>query len=162
MFPFQIHVVHYNTKYDSFKEAMVHPDGLAVLGAFLEVSPIDGPGQEGVGAGGGWDWGGQESGSFGDWQRCKCSWGEGEREGSPEGRAALIGESCHQDRVSLRGSDTSLLALPSQAGLHLAPVFFVITVGSLCCRSGQGRTLTIRKYLSICTKSKEKVRSCPT
>lgn len=43
MFPFQIHVVHYNTKYDSFKEAMVHPDGLAVLGAFLEVSAIDQP-----------------------------------------------------------------------------------------------------------------------
>lgn len=43
MFPFQIHVVHYNTKYDSFKEAMVHPDGLAVLGAFLEVSPVDQP-----------------------------------------------------------------------------------------------------------------------
>lgn len=37
VFPFQIHVVHYNTKYDSFREAMVHPDGLAVLGAFLEV-----------------------------------------------------------------------------------------------------------------------------
>ena len=43
MFPFQIHVVHYNTKYDSFTEAMVHPDGLAVLGAFLEVSLIDQP-----------------------------------------------------------------------------------------------------------------------
>ncbi|NWT44508.1 CAH9 anhydrase, partial [Chroicocephalus maculipennis] len=39
----EIHVVHYNTKYDSFSEAMVHPDGLAVLGAFLEVSPIDQP-----------------------------------------------------------------------------------------------------------------------
>uniref|UniRef100_A0A8C3DYI4 Carbonic anhydrase n=2 Tax=Corvus moneduloides TaxID=1196302 RepID=A0A8C3DYI4_CORMO len=36
-FPAEIHVVHYNTKYDSFTEAMVHPDGLAVLGAFLEV-----------------------------------------------------------------------------------------------------------------------------
>ncbi|XP_066194692.1 carbonic anhydrase 9-like [Sylvia atricapilla] len=36
-FAAEIHVVHYNTKYDSFKEAMVHPDGLAVLGAFLEV-----------------------------------------------------------------------------------------------------------------------------
>lgn len=43
MFAFQIHVVHYNTKYDSFKEAMGHPDGLAVLGAFLEVSPVDQP-----------------------------------------------------------------------------------------------------------------------
>lgn len=39
MLPFQIHVVHYNTKYDNFNEAMVRPDGLAVLGAFLEVSP---------------------------------------------------------------------------------------------------------------------------
>ncbi|NXE37897.1 CAH9 anhydrase, partial [Ptilorrhoa leucosticta] len=36
-FPAEIHVVHYNTKYDSFTEAMVQPDGLAVLGAFLEV-----------------------------------------------------------------------------------------------------------------------------
>ncbi|XP_071281704.1 carbonic anhydrase 9-like [Agelaius tricolor] len=36
-FAAEIHVVHYNTKYDSFTEAMVHPDGLAVLGAFLEV-----------------------------------------------------------------------------------------------------------------------------
>uniref|UniRef100_A0A8C9MF95 Carbonic anhydrase n=2 Tax=Serinus canaria TaxID=9135 RepID=A0A8C9MF95_SERCA len=36
-FAAEIHVVHYNTKYDSITEAMVHPDGLAVLGAFLEV-----------------------------------------------------------------------------------------------------------------------------
>ncbi|XP_014731042.1 PREDICTED: carbonic anhydrase 9 [Sturnus vulgaris] len=36
-FAAEIHVVHYNTKYDSFTEAMVHPDGLAVLAAFLEV-----------------------------------------------------------------------------------------------------------------------------
>ncbi|NXR71546.1 CAH9 anhydrase, partial [Pycnonotus jocosus] len=36
-FAAEIHVVHYNTKYDSFREAMVHPDGLAVLGAFLGV-----------------------------------------------------------------------------------------------------------------------------
>ncbi|XP_064498948.1 carbonic anhydrase 9-like [Pseudopipra pipra] len=39
----EIHVVHYNTKYDSFKEAMVRPDGLAVLGAFLEVGPSENP-----------------------------------------------------------------------------------------------------------------------
>ncbi|NXG87073.1 CAH9 anhydrase, partial [Stercorarius parasiticus] len=39
----EIHVVHYNTKYDSFSEAMVHPDGLAVLGAFLEVGPRENP-----------------------------------------------------------------------------------------------------------------------
>lgn len=50
-FPFQIHVVHYNTKYDSFTEAMVHPDGLAVLGAFLEVSSMDKQGEDGTGAG---------------------------------------------------------------------------------------------------------------
>uniref|UniRef100_A0A663N6Q9 Carbonic anhydrase n=1 Tax=Athene cunicularia TaxID=194338 RepID=A0A663N6Q9_ATHCN len=42
-FAAEIHVVHYNTKYDTFKEAMVHPDGLAVLGAFLEVSSMDHP-----------------------------------------------------------------------------------------------------------------------
>ncbi|NXJ78515.1 CAH9 anhydrase, partial [Trogon melanurus] len=38
-FAAEIHVVHYNTKYESFQEAMVNPDGLAVLGAFLEVGP---------------------------------------------------------------------------------------------------------------------------
>ncbi|KGL75041.1 Carbonic anhydrase 9, partial [Tinamus guttatus] len=42
-FPAEIHVVHYNTKYNNFKEAMVHPDGLAVLGAFLEVGPRENP-----------------------------------------------------------------------------------------------------------------------
>ncbi|NWR60880.1 CAH9 anhydrase, partial [Bucorvus abyssinicus] len=42
-FAAEIHVVHYNTKYDSFKEAMGHPDGLAVLGAFLEVGPRENP-----------------------------------------------------------------------------------------------------------------------
>ncbi|XP_010171113.1 carbonic anhydrase 9, partial [Antrostomus carolinensis] len=42
-FAAEIHVVHYNTKYDSFQEAMVHPDGLAVLGAFLEVGPRENP-----------------------------------------------------------------------------------------------------------------------
>ncbi|XP_010012747.1 PREDICTED: carbonic anhydrase 9-like, partial [Nestor notabilis] len=42
-FAAEIHVVHYNTKYDSFKEAMVHPDGLAVLAAFLEMGPRDNP-----------------------------------------------------------------------------------------------------------------------
>ncbi|NXU54068.1 CAH9 anhydrase, partial [Turnix velox] len=39
----EIHVVHYNTKYDSYDEAKVHPDGLAVLGAFLEVGPRENP-----------------------------------------------------------------------------------------------------------------------
>ncbi|XP_061874823.1 carbonic anhydrase 9 [Colius striatus] len=42
-FAAEIHVVHYNTKYSNFKEAMVHPDGLAVLGAFLEVGPRENP-----------------------------------------------------------------------------------------------------------------------
>ncbi|NXT45614.1 CAH9 anhydrase, partial [Pluvianellus socialis] len=42
-FAAEIHVVHYNTKYDSFDEAMVHTDGLAVLGAFLEVGPRENP-----------------------------------------------------------------------------------------------------------------------
>ncbi|NXI93087.1 CAH9 anhydrase, partial [Psophia crepitans] len=42
-FAVEIHVVHYNTKYDSFKDAMVQPDGLAVLGAFLEVGPRENP-----------------------------------------------------------------------------------------------------------------------
>uniref|UniRef100_A0A8C4KRZ9 Carbonic anhydrase n=2 Tax=Dromaius novaehollandiae TaxID=8790 RepID=A0A8C4KRZ9_DRONO len=42
-FPGEIHVVHYNTKYDSFEEAMVRPDGLAVLAAFLQVGPRENP-----------------------------------------------------------------------------------------------------------------------
>ncbi|XP_009466311.1 PREDICTED: carbonic anhydrase 9-like [Nipponia nippon] len=42
-FAAEIHVVHYNAKYDSFKEAMVHLDGLAILGAFLEVGPRENP-----------------------------------------------------------------------------------------------------------------------
>ncbi|NWI52061.1 CAH9 anhydrase, partial [Calyptomena viridis] len=42
-FAAEIHVVHYNTKYKNFKEAMVHPDGLAVLGAFLGVGPTENP-----------------------------------------------------------------------------------------------------------------------
>ncbi|NWH80859.1 CAH9 anhydrase, partial [Piaya cayana] len=39
----EIHVVHYNTKYNGFEEAKVQPDGLAVLGAFLEVGPRENP-----------------------------------------------------------------------------------------------------------------------
>ncbi|NXH11487.1 CAH9 anhydrase, partial [Bucco capensis] len=42
-FAAEIHVVHYNTKYDSFNEAMDRPDGLAVLGAFLEVGLRENP-----------------------------------------------------------------------------------------------------------------------
>ncbi|KAM9367387.1 carbonic anhydrase 9 [Phaethornis superciliosus] len=42
-FAAEIHVVHYNTKYENFQKAMVQPDGLAVLGAFLEVGPRENP-----------------------------------------------------------------------------------------------------------------------
>lgn len=36
--PFQLHVVHWNSdKYPSFVEAAHEPDGLAVLGVFLQV-----------------------------------------------------------------------------------------------------------------------------
>ncbi|XP_058876748.1 carbonic anhydrase 9-like isoform X1 [Acipenser ruthenus] len=38
-FPAEIHVVHYNTKYDSLSEAASKTDGLAVLGAFIEIGP---------------------------------------------------------------------------------------------------------------------------
>lgn len=34
----QLHFVHWNCdKYNSFSEAIAHPDGLAVLGVFLQV-----------------------------------------------------------------------------------------------------------------------------
>ena len=36
LFP-QIHVVHYNSKYNSYEEAQQEPDGLAVLAALVEV-----------------------------------------------------------------------------------------------------------------------------
>lgn len=37
--PFQLHMVHWNSdKYPSFVEAAHAPDGLAVLGVFLQVS----------------------------------------------------------------------------------------------------------------------------
>ncbi|OPJ75467.1 carbonic anhydrase 9 [Patagioenas fasciata monilis] len=42
-FAAEIHVVHYNTKYASIQEAIKQPDGLAVLGAFLEVGPRENP-----------------------------------------------------------------------------------------------------------------------
>lgn len=72
-------MVHYNTKYDSITEAMVHPDGLAVLGAFLEVSFMDQQGEDGTGVG-------KVGHSFGDWQRCKRVLEERER----KGRSGLI------------------------------------------------------------------------
>lgn len=34
----QLHLVHWNTKYGSFGEAVSQPDGLAVVGIFLQVS----------------------------------------------------------------------------------------------------------------------------
>lgn len=34
----QLHLVHWNTKYASFGEAASQPDGLAVVGVFLQVS----------------------------------------------------------------------------------------------------------------------------
>ncbi|KAK3522038.1 hypothetical protein QTP70_022461 [Hemibagrus guttatus] len=36
-FPAEIHVVHYNSRYGSIKEAASKPDGLAVLGAFIGI-----------------------------------------------------------------------------------------------------------------------------
>lgn len=32
-----MHIVHYNTKYSSYDEAILHPDGLAVLGMLIEL-----------------------------------------------------------------------------------------------------------------------------
>lgn len=39
----ELHVVHYNTKYENFEAAVTQPDGLAVLGVFLEVGPRENP-----------------------------------------------------------------------------------------------------------------------
>ena len=36
-YPAEMHLVHYNTKYNSFSEATHHPDGLAVLDVMLDV-----------------------------------------------------------------------------------------------------------------------------
>ncbi|XP_015686335.1 carbonic anhydrase 2-like, partial [Protobothrops mucrosquamatus] len=33
----ELHLVHWNTKYGAFEEAVKHPDGLAVVGVFLKV-----------------------------------------------------------------------------------------------------------------------------
>ena len=38
---FQLHLVHWNTKYGSVGEALSKPDGLAVIGIFLEVGEGD-------------------------------------------------------------------------------------------------------------------------
>ncbi|XP_048762747.1 carbonic anhydrase-like [Ostrea edulis] len=39
-YPAELHIVHYNTKYPNFGEAVSKVDGLAVLGFFIEVGPI--------------------------------------------------------------------------------------------------------------------------
>lgn len=36
----QIHIAHFNIKYGTFEEAMKHPDGLAIVAVFLNVSPL--------------------------------------------------------------------------------------------------------------------------
>ena len=36
--PSQLHLVHWNTKYELFTKAISEPDGLAVIGVFLEVN----------------------------------------------------------------------------------------------------------------------------
>ena len=38
--PFQLHLVHYNTKYGDFKTAVDKQDGLAVIGVFLQVKKM--------------------------------------------------------------------------------------------------------------------------
>ncbi len=38
MFDGELHLVHYNTAYGSFGEAVDKPDGLGVLGIFLQVA----------------------------------------------------------------------------------------------------------------------------
>ncbi|XP_023657703.1 carbonic anhydrase-like [Paramormyrops kingsleyae] len=37
-FPAELHLVHWNTKYPRFAEAAAQPDGLAVVGVFLQIS----------------------------------------------------------------------------------------------------------------------------
>ena len=34
---FQLHLVHWNSKYNSYATALKHPDGIAVVGVFLKV-----------------------------------------------------------------------------------------------------------------------------
>jgi len=42
-FPLELHLVHFNSKYDHISEAIAHPDGLAVIGIFFSLSPTDNP-----------------------------------------------------------------------------------------------------------------------
>ena len=39
----EMHLVHYKGAYGTIGEALKHPDGLAVLGVFFEISPTDNP-----------------------------------------------------------------------------------------------------------------------
>lgn len=42
----EVHAVHYNTKYDSIEEALMHSDGIAVVTSFYQAT--DGPGLPGL------------------------------------------------------------------------------------------------------------------
>jgi len=42
-FPLELHLVHFNSKYEHIGEAIKHPDGLAVIGIFFSVSTKDNP-----------------------------------------------------------------------------------------------------------------------
>jgi len=42
-YPAEIHLIHYNTKYADLAEAVQHPDGLTVLGLFVQVGHYDNP-----------------------------------------------------------------------------------------------------------------------
>lgn len=44
----EVHIVHFRTKYGTVAEAAEHPDGIAVLGMFVEVSEEDNPNFESV------------------------------------------------------------------------------------------------------------------
>ena len=43
LYPAELHLVHWNTKYGLLTKAVTEPDGLAVIGIFLEVGPDDHP-----------------------------------------------------------------------------------------------------------------------
>lgn len=42
-FPCELHLVHYKTSYGSLAEAIMHEDGLAVLGVMLKVDANNNP-----------------------------------------------------------------------------------------------------------------------
>lgn len=47
-FPAELHLVHYNTKYISYSEALNHDDGLAILGIFMEVNDFKNEGFQSI------------------------------------------------------------------------------------------------------------------